>query len=81
MTGARRTGLLALCFLASLRSLAIADALADIRARGTLVWGGDEEGGGPYVYPRDDDPSQTTGFEVEIAARLAKSLGVAPRFL
>ena len=32
----------------------------------------DEEGGGPYVYPRDDDPSQTTGFEVEIAARLAR---------
>jgi polar amino acid transport system substrate-binding protein len=80
MTGAGRTGLLALCFFASLRSLATADALADIRARGTLVWGGDEEGGGPYVYPRDDDPSQTTGFEVEIAARLAKSLGVKPRF-
>jgi len=80
MTGAGRTGILALCLFASLRSLANADALADIRARGTLVWGGDEEGGGPYVYPRDDDPSQVTGFEVEIAAHLARSLGVTPRF-
>jgi polar amino acid transport system substrate-binding protein len=80
MTSAGRTGLLALCLLVSLRSLATADALADIRARGALVWGGDEEGGGPYVYPRDDDPNQTTGFEVEIAARLANSLGVTARF-
>jgi polar amino acid transport system substrate-binding protein len=80
MTRAGRTGLIALCLLASLRSLATADALTDVRARDALVWGGDEEGGGPYVYPRDDDPNQTTGFEVEIAARLAKSLGVTSRF-
>ena len=80
MTRVARTGLLSLYLFASLRSLAAADALADVRARGQLVWGGDEEGGGPYVYPSDDDPNQAIGFEVEIAARLARFLGVAPHF-
>jgi polar amino acid transport system substrate-binding protein len=80
MTRVARTGLLALFLFASLRSLAAADALADVRARGQLVWGGDEEGGGPYVYPSDDDPNQAIGFEVDIAARLARFLGVAPHF-
>jgi polar amino acid transport system substrate-binding protein len=80
MTRVARTGLFALLLLASFRSLAAADTLADVRARGELVWGADEEGGGPYVYPSDDDPDQAVGFEVEIAARLARFLGVAPRF-
>jgi polar amino acid transport system substrate-binding protein len=72
---------LALLLLASFRPLAAAaDTLADVRARGKLVWGADEEGGGPYVYPSDDDPDQAVGFEVEIAARLARFLGVAPHF-
>ncbi len=57
-----------------------ADVLDDVRKRGELVWGADQEGGGPYVYPRDDDPSEVTGFEVEIAARLAELIGVKPRF-
>src|SRR6185295_9810978 len=45
-----------------------------------LVWGADQEGGGPYVYPRDADPSEVTGFEVEIAAELARALGVKSHF-
>jgi polar amino acid transport system substrate-binding protein len=80
MTRVARTGLVALLLLASFRSLAAADTLADVRARGQLVWGADEEGGGPYVYPSDDDPDRAIGFEVEIAARLARFLGVAPHF-
>ena len=71
---------LILLFAALLPSLAHADALDDIRRRGELVWGADQEGGGPYVYPRDDDPSRVTGFEVEIAERLASVLGVKARF-
>jgi len=51
-----------------------------VRRRGELVWGADQEGGGPYVYPQDDDPSQVTGFEVEIAERVAAVLGVKARF-
>lgn len=60
--------------------LAHAGTLGDVRGRGALVWGADQEGGGPYVYPRDDDPGQVTGFEVEIATRLASLLGVKPVF-
>ena len=59
---------------------AMADRLADVRSRGVLQWGGDQEGGGPYVYPRQDDPNQVTGFEVELADRLAEYLKVRPEF-
>jgi polar amino acid transport system permease protein/polar amino acid transport system substrate-binding protein len=58
----------------------MADRLADVRQRGVLQWGGDQEGGGPYVYPRQDDPNQVTGFEVELAARLAEYLQVRAEF-
>lgn len=56
------------------------DGLAAIRERGELVWGADAEGGGPYVYPRDDNPAQFQGFEVELAEILARRLGVRARF-
>jgi len=76
------TTIVAAIFLlvASTVRVATADVLDDVRKRGELVWGADQEGGGPYVYPRDDDPSEVTGFEVEIAARLGELLGVKPRF-
>ena len=45
-----------------------------------LLWGGDQEGGGPYVYPADDDPSRVVGFEVELAAKLAAKLGLEATF-
>ena len=61
-------------------SAASADTLADIRRRGAIVWGADQEGGGPYVYPREDAPDEVTGFEVEVAARLGEYLKVEPRF-
>lgn len=59
---------------------AVADGLDDVRARGELVWGGDEEGGGPYVYPDPNRPAQVIGFEVELMDRLAAQLGVKARF-
>jgi polar amino acid transport system substrate-binding protein len=57
-----------------------ADDLERIRADKKLVWGGDQEGGGPYIMPRDDDPAQVTGYEVEIAARLGEYLEVEAEF-
>ena len=33
-----------------------ADTLDDIQQRGELVWGADQEGGGPYVFPDEDNP-------------------------
>jgi polar amino acid transport system substrate-binding protein len=62
-------------------SAAPASGLETIRSRGELLWGGDQEGGGPYVFPRDDDPRRVTGFEVELAELLARSLGVRARFV
>jgi len=53
---------------------ASADVLADMRKEGRMLWGGDQEGGGPYVFPRVDDPARVTGFEVDFAARLAEYL-------
>jgi len=57
-----------------------ADTLDEIRARGTLLWGGDQEGGGPYIYPDPDNPRQVTGFEVDLGEALARELGVKAQF-
>ncbi len=56
------------------------DTLAAIEERGTLIWGADAEGGGPYVYPDPQDPRTMIGFEAELAKLLATDLGVSPRF-
>jgi His/Glu/Gln/Arg/opine family amino acid ABC transporter permease subunit len=77
--GCIRLLLLAALALAGVRP-ALADRLADVRSRGVLQWGGDQEGGGPYVYPRQDDPNQVTGFEVDLANRLAEYLKVRAEF-
>ncbi|MFI5457117.1 MAG: ABC transporter substrate-binding protein/permease [Isosphaerales bacterium] len=60
--------------------IARADALARVRSAGRLLYGSDMEGGGPYAYPDPRSPRDVTGFEVELMARLAKDLGVAPVF-
>lgn len=56
------------------------DALAEIRQRGELRWGGDEEGGGPYIYRPDENPNVLTGFEYDLMARLAAGLNVKSDF-
>ncbi|MBL8849549.1 MAG: ABC transporter permease subunit, partial [Planctomycetaceae bacterium] len=56
------------------------DTLETIRQRGTLIWGADQEGGGPFVFPRDDDPTQIQGFEVDFAEYLSAKLGVRAQF-
>jgi polar amino acid transport system substrate-binding protein len=69
-----------LALVLSAPRIARADLLDTVRARGTLIWGGDQEGGGPYVYPRDDAPDVVTGFEVELAELVARELGVKAQF-
>jgi polar amino acid transport system substrate-binding protein len=44
-------------------------------------WGGDAEGGSPFVEADPQDPSRLTGFDVEIAALLAGELGRTPLFV
>jgi polar amino acid transport system substrate-binding protein len=55
------------------------DALAQMRARGTLRWGGDVQGGEPYVF--QDGADALAGFEVEIADSLARRLGLRAEFV
>ena len=40
-----------------------------------LVWGGDAEGGAPFVEADAANPSRVRGFDVEIAERIARGLG------
>ena len=55
-----------------------ADGLARVRARGTLRWGADVQGGEPYAFQDPQDTSHLLGFEVEIADAVARRLGVLP---
>ncbi len=52
-----------------------------IRARSELSWGGDEQGGEPYVYEDSARGGALAGFEVELADALARALGVRARFV
>jgi polar amino acid transport system substrate-binding protein len=46
-----------------------------------LRWGGDAEGGAPFVEADPADPTKVRGFDVEVAEALAKGLGRTPRFV
>jgi len=46
-----------------------------------LLWGGDAEGGAPYCEADPNDPSKVVGFDVEVAAEIAKGLGRTPQFV
>ena len=59
----------------------VEDRVAAMRARGTLRWGGDMQGGEPYVFQDPGSPSGLSGFEVEIAGALARRLGLAAEFV
>jgi len=78
-----RCSLLLCCFLAGSAIIAPAGAntLDEIRLRGTLIWGADAEGGGPYIFSDPEDPRRMIGFEVELADLLAKELEVKAKFL
>ncbi len=64
----------------SVPAAARADALDDVRQRGAIRWGGDQEGGGPYIYSPPDDPNRLVGFEVELMDALSARLGVWSEF-
>jgi polar amino acid transport system substrate-binding protein len=57
------------------------DALARVRAAGVLRWGGDIQGGEPYVFEDPKRPRTLVGFEVEIAEALAAALAVRAEFV
>ena len=68
--------LLALVVIGATEPIRADDGLARVQASGRLRWGGDVQGGEPYVYQDPHDSSKLIGFEAEIAASLARRLGV-----
>lgn len=67
-----------MCLIAS---IARAGDLNDVKQRGELRWGGDLQGGEPYVFEDQQHPGKIQGFEVEIADALAQQLGVRAKFM
>jgi polar amino acid transport system substrate-binding protein len=55
--------------------------LTRVKNAGVLRWGGDIQGGEPYVYDDPAKPGHLIGFEVEIAEAIAKELGVKSEFV
>ncbi|HEY6138053.1 MAG TPA: ABC transporter substrate-binding protein/permease [Thermoanaerobaculia bacterium] len=60
---------------------AIVAALATRADDAVLRWGGDAEGGAPFVEADPRDPSKLRGFDVEVANEIAKGLGKRPEFV
>ncbi|MGP1412925.1 ABC transporter substrate-binding protein/permease [Pyramidobacter piscolens] len=46
-----------------------------------LRWGGNSEGGVPFILYDPSEPEKLTGFETEIAAALAAKMGLKPQFV
>lgn len=46
-----------------------------------LRWGGDKEGGAPYIFTRRGDREKVIGFEVDLADALARRLGTRAVFV
>lgn len=67
-------------FLFLVGGLARAD-LARVQKSGVLRWGGDIQGGEPYVYRDPVDPSKLVGFEVEIADAIARRMNLRAEFV
>ncbi len=55
--------------------------LATIEQRGEITWGADIQGGEPFVYENPANPSQLTGFEVDLMNAIARRLGVKARMM
>lgn len=60
--------------------LALAACAAPASSRQPLRWGGDAEGGAPFVEADPTDPDKMRGFDVEIVEAVAGGLGRTPQF-
>src|SRR5438876_8164993 len=65
------------------RALIVVGCLAavSIAAQEPLRWGGDAEGGAPFVEADPRNPSHVVGFDVEIAEMIARALGRPAQFV
>lgn len=63
-------------------ALALCAALPSFAAEEkTLRWGGDSEGGFPYMFPNPQNPKELIGFEVDIVKELAAYMGRKPVYV
>lgn len=69
------------CALCALSCRQESSGLRAVRARGELRWGGDIQGGEPYVFDDPQRPGTLVGFEVDLANAIARELGVRARFV
>ena len=71
--------------LAAAAGILIAGAVAPASqappAPAVLRWGGDAEGGAPFVEADPKDPSKVRGFDVEVAEAIARGLDREARFV
>src|ERR671937_1643615 len=61
--------------------LLAATGLSRVRAQGEIRWGGDLQGGEPYVFRDPRIPDKLIRFVVDLARALAAKLGVRERFV
>jgi polar amino acid transport system substrate-binding protein len=66
---------LALCLAAT------SPAAAATMEEGVLRWGGDSEGGFPYMFPNPANSDELIGFEVDIVDEIAKYMGLKPEYV
>ncbi|MEP6832696.1 MAG: ABC transporter substrate-binding protein/permease [Gemmatimonas sp.] len=65
----------------TLNQSAVAQSSASATAMKVFRWGGDAEGGAPFVEADAKDPSKVRGFDVEISELIARGLGREPKFI
>src|SRR5258706_3621982 len=66
---------------ATVATAALAAALVHAQPAPSFKWGGDAEGGGPYVEADSPDSSRVVGLDVEIAGLIANELGRSAEFV
>lgn len=59
----------------------VATTIAQAQTPSILRWGGDAEGGAPFVEADPNNPQRLIGFDVEIAELIAQKLGRTPQFV
>ena len=75
-----RLTLLLVASLVGVRAARAGDTLDDARKRGSILWGADQEGGAPYIFPSEVDQETLVGFEVDLAESLSKELALKVAF-
>ncbi|MCC7085890.1 MAG: ABC transporter permease subunit [Pirellulales bacterium] len=75
-----RLHLLAIAFVISNAVVCgAAEDVSHVVERGTLRWGGDASGGGPYIYQGPEN--KLVGFEYELVNYLARQIGLKPEYV